>query len=250
MREGDPATADQHPPARASGARRIAAFAVHVLTASGAALALLALIAAVEQHWPLMFWLLGAALVVDGVDGTIARYVQVAAVLPRWSGDSLDFAVDFVTYVFVPAYAIAHSGLLPADAAVAAGILVVLTGALYFADRNMKMADNCFRGFPVLWNLAAFYLFVVRPPPWAGLAAIIVLAGLTFAPFPFIHPLRVARWRPLNIALLGVWSLLAAAALGRDFDAGPWITAALCAIALYFIAAGLVGRSADRHGSA
>src|SRR5215813_659707 len=247
MPHGDPAAADQKAAAPASAARQACAFAVHVLTASGAALAL---IAAVAQDWPLMFWLLGLALIVDGIDGTIARRVQVSVVLPRWSGDNLDFAVDFVTYVFVPAYAIANSGLLPPLTAVPAGILVVLTGALYFADLRMKMADNCFRGFPVLWNLAAFYLFVVRPHPWVGLAMIVVLAGLTFAPFPFIHPLRVARWRPLNIALLVVWSLLAAAALGRNLDAGPWITAALCAIALYFVAAGLIRRSGESDGNA
>jgi phosphatidylcholine synthase len=140
--------------------------------------------------------------------------------------------------------------LLPPVAEVPAAILVVLTGALYFADLKMKMADNYFRGFPALWNLAVFYLFVVRPHPWGGVAAIVVLAALTFAPFPFIHPLRVARWRSLNIALLVVWSLLAAAALGRNLDAGPWISAALCAIALYFIAAGLIRRSGERHGSA
>jgi phosphatidylcholine synthase len=250
MPNGDPAAADQRTSAPASAARKASAFAVHVMTASGAALGLLALMAAVAEDWPLMFWFLGAALIVDGIDGTIARYVRVSAVLPRWSGDSLDFAVDFVTYVFVPAYAIANSGLLPPLAEVPAAILVVLTGALYFADLKMKMAGNYFRGFPALWNVAAFYLFVVRPHPWVGVAAIVVLAGLTFAPFPFIHPLRVARWRILNITLLVVWSLLAAAALGRNLDAGPWISAALCAIALYFIAAGLIRRSGESHGSA
>ena len=148
--------------------------------------------------------------------------------------------------MFVPAYAIAQSGLLPPMAAIPAGIIIVLTGALYFADREMKMADNSFRGFPAVWNIAAFYLFVVRPPPWIGFAAIVVLAALTFAPVPFVHPVRVARLRVVNMALLGVWSLLAAAALGRNLDPAPWITAGLCAIAVYFLAAGLLGREIKR----
>ena len=239
---GDPAAAENAPDARFSPPRRACAFAVHVLTASGAAFALLALIAAADENWQLMFVWLGAALIVDGVDGTIARFVQVSNVLPRWSGDSLDFVVDFVTYVFAPAYAVTASGLLPPLAALPAGIVIVITGALYFADRDMKLADNCFRGFPALWNVAAFYLFVVRPDPWIGLGAIAVLAILTFAPFPFVHPLRVARLRTVNIVLLGIWSVLAAAALGRNLDAGPWITAALCAIGLYFLGAGLLVR--------
>src|SRR5277367_2729156 len=91
----------------------VAAFAVHIFTALGAASALLALIAAVRADWPAMFVWLGIALVIDGVDGTFARRLRVAEVLPRWSGDVLDLVVDILNYVFVPAYALAASGLLP-----------------------------------------------------------------------------------------------------------------------------------------
>src|SRR5215471_12686262 len=92
---------------------RARSFVIHILTASGAALALLALIAAVDRAWSAMFLWLGLALIVDGIDGPLARRFDVARTLPRWSGDTLDLVVDFVTYVFVPAYAISHSGLLP-----------------------------------------------------------------------------------------------------------------------------------------
>ena len=112
-----------------------------------------------------MFVWLGVALIVDGVDGTIARRLKIAEVLPRWSGDVLDLVVDFVTYVFVPAYAIAAGGLLPPPLAIPLGIVIVVTGALYFADREMKTADYYFRGFPALWNVAAFYLFCSSPRP-------------------------------------------------------------------------------------
>ena len=231
------ATAEQ-----GSRLQRAFGFAVHVFTAAGAACALMALISATNEEWALMFLWLGLALIIDGFDGTVARYARVAEVLPRWSGDSLDFVVDFVTYVFVPAYAVAQSGLLPDAAAIPAGIIIVVTGAIYFADREMKLSDNCFRGFPALWNLAAFYLFVVRLPPWIAFGAVVVLAVLTFVRFPFVHPLRVRRLRAVNVTLLIVWSALAAAALGRNLDAGPWIAAALCAIGVYFLIAGLLGR--------
>ena len=115
------------------------AFAVHLLTAAGAALALLALLAAVRGAFDLMFLCLGIALVVDGIDGTIARALDVAELLPRWSGDVLDLVVDFVTYVFVPAYAIAASGYLPEFLAIPLACVIVITGALYFADGDMKI---------------------------------------------------------------------------------------------------------------
>jgi phosphatidylcholine synthase len=222
--------------------RLFAAFLVHILTASGAALALLALNAAVGRHWSAMFLWLGMALAVDAADGPIARALKVGETLPRWSGDTLDLVVDFVTYVFVPAYAIAEGGLLTAPLDTAAGIAIVVTGALYFADRHMKTPDNYFRGFPALWNCAAFYLLLLRPAPWLTAACVALLAVLTFVPFPFIHPLRVRRLRAFNLALLGVGGVLAVIALIDDMAPGPWITGGLCAIGLYVVAAGIFRR--------
>jgi phosphatidylcholine synthase len=222
----------------------IRAWAVHGLTACGAALALMALIFATGGHWEAMFFCLGLALIVDGVDGPLAREFRVAEVLPRWSGDTLDLVVDFVTYVFVPAYAIAASGLMPEFFAIPAGMIVVVTGAIYFADRRMKTEDNYFRGFPAVWNLAAFYLYVLQPPEWIAAAGVVVLAVVSFMPIRFLHPLRVRQWRWLNIALLALWAALALVALVAGLQPGPFVTVPLVLIALYFFAAGLVRRPA------
>ena len=222
----------------------VRAFAVHIFTACGAALALLALILATGEHWAAMFVCLGAALVVDGVDGPLAREFKVAEVLPRWSGETLDLIVDFTTYVFVPAYAIAASGMLPKALAVPSGIVVTVVGALYFADRQMKTADNYFRGFPAVWNLAAFYLYLLEPPEWLAAAMIVVLAVLSFAPIKFLHPLRVKRLRVLNIALLAAWAVLAFLAVVSNLAPGPYVIWPLSAIAIYFFAAGLLRRPA------
>jgi phosphatidylcholine synthase len=214
-------------------------FSVHVLTATGAALALAALLAAVRGAFDVMFLCLGIALVVDGVDGSIARAVKVSELLPRWSGDILDLVVDFVTYVFVPAYAIAAGGLLPLWLGAPAGIVIVMTGAIYFADRGMKTADNYFRGFPTLWNVVAFYLFVLKPAPWLTAGLVALLAVLTFVPFKFLHPFRVARLRTVSIGVLVLRSLLGAYTLARALDPGPWVVAGLVILAVYFIGVGL-----------
>jgi phosphatidylcholine synthase len=219
------------------------AFAVHIFTATGAALALAALVYAVRGQWTAMFGCLGVALFVDGIDGTLARRFKVADVLPRWSGDVLDLVVDFVTYVFVPAYAIAAGGLLPEPLALPAGIVIVVTGALYFADREMKTVDNYFRGFPTLWNGAAFYLFVLKLNPWLAAAVVAALAVLTFVPFKFLHPFRVVRLRAVSIAMVLLWSALGVIALLRDLDPGPWVTGGLIMVAVYFIGVGLTDRT-------
>jgi phosphatidylcholine synthase len=218
----------------------IRAFTVHIFTATGAALALLAMILATGGHWAAMFLCLGLALVVDGTDGPMARAFNVQKLLPRWSGETLDLVVDFTTYVFVPAYAIAASGLLPQLLAIPAGIVVVISGALYFADREMKTKDNYFRGFPAVWNLAAFYLYLLEPPEWAAAIAVIVLAGLSFAPIKFLHPLRVQHWKTFNIGLLALWAVLALVAVIQDLSPGIYVTLPLSLIAVYFFAIGLM----------
>ena len=160
--------------------------------------------------------------------------------LRQLRGQKFDLVVDFTTYVFVPAYAIAASGLLPQVLAIPAGIVVVITGALYFADREMKTKDNYFRGFPAVWNVAAFYLYVLEPPEWVAAAAIAILAGLSFAPVKFLHPLRVQRWRTINIGLLAVWAVLAFVAVVQDLSPGIYVTVPLSLIAVYFFAVGLL----------
>ena len=187
-----------------------------------------------------MFFCLGLALVVDGVDGPLAREFRVAQVLPRWSGDTLDLIVDFTTYVFVPAYAIAASGLLPHVLAIPAGVVVVISGALYFADRQMKTADNYFRGFPAVWNLGAFYLYLLEPAEWLAAAMIVALAALSFAPIKFLHPLRVKHLRVLNVVLLAAWAMLAFLAVIDDLNPGPYVIWPLALIAVYFFVAGLL----------
>ena len=219
-----------------------AAFAVHVFTASGAACALLALIAAVRSDWPQMFIWLGVALFIDGVDGTFARRLHVDKVLPRWSGDVLDLVVDILNYVFVPAYAVVASGLAPPVLAIALGVLIVVTGSLYFADRLMKTSDYYFRGFPAVWNVAVFYLFVLKPGPLATAVAVVALAALTFVPFHVVHPMRIRHLREVTLFALGVWALFAIYAVATDLAPGFWTQAALSFLGVYFVAVGFLRR--------
>lgn len=194
---------------------------------------------AAERRFTEMFVVLGVALIVDGIDGPLARRWQVARLMPRWSGDALDFVVDYTTYVFVPAFAIVASGLMPRPLAIACAIAIVVSGALYFADREMKAADNRFKGFPAVWNVVAFYLLVLKPDAWPGAAVIFCLVALTFTPIYFVHPLRVRRGRILNIVMLVFWAVLALITLLSKLEPNAWVSAGLLATAGYFLVVGL-----------
>ena len=183
---------------------------MHLLTASGAVLALLAL-SAVEQGDELaaLLWL-GVALIVDGIDGTLARAAKVSERVPNVSGDSLDLVVDYLTYVFVPALLIWRGNyLLPAIAfPLTAAILV---SSLYiFARRDMKTDDGYFRGFPALWNVIALYVVVATPSPVVATAITIILIVMTFAPIHFVHPFRSRDYGVVLPATAIAWAIFTA----------------------------------------
>jgi phosphatidylcholine synthase len=214
-------------------------FLVHIFTAAGAGCALMALLAAARHEWVTMFGWLALALFIDGVDGTLARRFRVAEILPRWSGNSLDLVVDFTTYVFVPAFALTISGLLPVPVAAPLGVAIVVVSALYFADEEMKTADNFFRGFPALWNAVGLHLFVLKLPPWIAAAVVVALLVMTFLPLRVLHPFRVRRLRKFNIVALALWSLLGIYALYANLDPGPIVAWCLAALGVYFLGIGL-----------
>ncbi len=215
------------------------AAAVHLFTASGVVWGLLALIAAVNNAWTEMFVWLGIALFVDAVDGPLARKARVREVLPDWDGEVLDLVVDYITYVFVPAYALAMAGLVPDAMAIPCAALVCLSAAAFFANRNQKTRDNYFVGFPTIWNLVVFYFFLFSPPGWLSVTIVIALSLLTVAPIAVVHPVRVAGNRPMTLILLGVWSALAIAALLAELQPRPLVEMGLVLTTLYFVGVSL-----------
>ncbi len=216
--------------------RRAAAFSVHVLTASGGAVAVLALYAAIERDFTATFAWLGLAIFIDGVDGTLARAARVTEVAATINGVILDLVVDFLSYVLVPVVAIWRSDLLSTPLAFWIGLAVIVASALYFADTRMKTADNWFRGFPALWNVLALYLFVFRLPGQVNAAILIVATALMFAPIVFVHPMRVEKMRGPTLAATLLWAACAVLAVWRDLAPGFWVKAGLILSAVYFFA--------------
>lgn len=226
------------------------ALAVHAFTASGIVLAMLAAVAAYRLDWQAFFAWLGIALVVDGIDGPIARRFHVERNLPTISGAALDFVVDYVTYVFLPAFALATGGFAPAPVALGLAGVIVFTSALYFADTRMKMKNNAFRGFPAVWNGVVFLFFVFHPGAWTVAAVTLVLAVLTFLPIAFVHPVRVERWRPVTLAVTLAWFVLAGIALAESLAPPEAVKTGLLVTTLYLALVAGVQQGLDLIGRA
>ena len=219
--------------AQAGPGRRLAAAAVHTFTATGILCALLAVLAVHETAFAVAFAWLGLALLIDGIDGTFARMVDIGHTLPRFSGERLDQIVDYVTYVFVPVLALLKAGILVGGLGLGLAVLILMSSLYHFADNDNKSEDHCFVGFPAIWNIVAFYLFAFPLPVWASALVVLVCGGLTFVPLRWLHPMRVERRMWLNIAASVLWLAAAGMTLWRGFPAPPWAGAILVAVGIY-----------------
>ncbi|WP_406857862.1 CDP-alcohol phosphatidyltransferase family protein [Alsobacter sp. KACC 23698] len=223
-----------------SFAERLPAYCVHFFTASGGALAFLALLATVDGHHAAAFGWLGLALIVDGIDGTIARALHVRDRLPNISGDVLDLVIDFTTYVFVPAAILVFCQLWSREIAILWAVVIIVSAALYFADLRMKTPDNWFAGFPAVWNVVAFYLVVYAPPAWIASAVILVAAVGQALPIVFVHPFRVRQLKPLTLLMSAVWAVAGFVAVAEKLNPDRITHAVLLICALYFTGLGLL----------
>ncbi|MBE0454952.1 CDP-alcohol phosphatidyltransferase family protein [Roseovarius autotrophicus] len=219
---------------------RTCAILVHLFTATGAVFAMLAMLAAIDREWELMFLWLVVAFAVDGIDGPLARRYHVKKYAPEFDGVLLDLIIDYLTYVFIPAFALFKSGLLPGWTGWLAIIVITFASAMYFADTRMKTLDNSFSGFPGCWNMVVLVLFAIEPNFWISLALVTALSLAMFLPLKFIHPVRTRRWRWLSLPMALAWTFFAGWAALVHFDPQSWAHWGLVVTSLYLLFVGIV----------
>jgi phosphatidylcholine synthase len=185
---------------------KIAAWAVHGFTASGAVLGFLAIISIFNNDLVGAFLWLGLALLIDGIDGSLARKIGVLDKTPNIDGSTLDNVIDYLNYVIIPALMIYWFQMVPNgwEIILPAGMFAV---SLYtFANMNMKTNDYYFSGFPAVWNIVVLYFYILNTHPIINVIIILLLFIFTFIPIKFVHPLRVKKIRNLTIFCTVLWS--------------------------------------------
>ena len=186
----------------------LSAWLVHFYTASGAFFAFLALSRIFYDRYRDAFFWLCLSVIVDATDGVLARRVDVASRLPWFSGAKLDDIVDYLTYVFVPAFFVWHALLVPDRWSIVVAGAMLLSSAYGFNRADAKTPDHFFTGFPSYWSIAAFYLYLAGWPPVVNAAILLVLAVMVFVPIRYVHPARTVAWRGATLTFGMVWGAL------------------------------------------
>jgi phosphatidylcholine synthase len=214
-------------PAPAGPRRRTLAWSVHVLTASGAAVGLAALLETARGHPRLaLLWML-VALAIDSVDGTLARRAEVERMVPRIDGRRLDDIVDYLNYVIVPVFFLAWGGRIEPLALAAAPVLASAYG---FSQTEAKTEDGYFLGFPSYWNVVALYAWLLELSAPVTTGWLVALSIGVFVPLKYLYPSQMRAWGRVMNAGAGVWILLVAALLLwpelPGYAAWAWLTLA------------------------
>jgi len=215
---------------------KIKALSVHIFTASGGLLALWALLFIVEGDAKFSLILLAAAALIDSVDGTLARWVDVGIYTPQIDGALLDNIVDYLVWVFMPvawAYYFLHLPFL-------AGAAVLICSLLGFSHTQAKTEENFFRGFPSLWTLVILYLYVLGAGTLVTTLVMLILAATVLMPLKFIYPSRTEQWRGLTLILSIPYSLMLLFMLIYLDEAPLWIAILSFYFPIYYVIASWV----------
>ncbi len=180
-------------------------YLVHLFTTSGVLLSFFALVASIEQNLELVFFYLALALFIDGIDGSLARMVDVKRHTPHINGENLDNIIDYLNYVFVPVFVIYWLDFVPAGLEIISAFIILAVSCYTFANSNIKTSDFYFSGFPALWNIVILYFYILDTDPFLNFFTICLLAIFTFIPIKYLHPFRVKRFRLVSLSVLGIW---------------------------------------------
>jgi phosphatidylcholine synthase len=186
-----------------------AGYALHVMTASGAVAGLLALQAVIDGNIRgALLWLV-VCQVLDGLDGPIARKIDVVIHAPRVDGYVLDLIVDYLTCVVVPVALLVRLQILPHEFQTIIASLILLMSALWFARSDIETEDHWFNGFPAVWNLAVptYLVLNLKPNTVAVVTLILCVSQLTMLKFPHIIRVKAFRFITLPFGVLYIGNL-------------------------------------------
>lgn len=216
--------------------RVIAAWGVHLFTASGAVWGFLTLLAIFEGQFKLAIVWMIIAMLVDGFDGMLARWADVKKYANGIDGSLLDNILDYLNYVVVAAlFLVKAPNMLPEGFALAGACAILITSAYQFTQTDAKTDDHFFKGFPSYWNIMVLYMLMMQLNPWVNLGFLVLFNILVFVPVKYVYPSRNKYLRNLTLGLtylygaIGIWGLL------QYPDTPKWVVWASFVYVAYYV---------------
>ena len=226
--------------------QKLLAWGVHLFTASGAIWGLLTVLAITNENWILTFAWMGLAIFIDSFDGLLARRVRVKEVLPEFDGALLDNIIDFLNYVFVPAFFLSQANMLPAPVSLLGAAMILLASAYQFCQNDAKTDDHYFKGFPSYWNIMVFYMFILSLNGWINLAIVVLLSALVFVPIKYIYPSRTTLHQGLTLTLTAIWGVVNIIIVLTYPSYSPWLVWISLVFAIYYVGMSLFAMYVNR----
>jgi phosphatidylcholine synthase len=198
-------------------------------------MALASLAASVRgDRWAAFAWL-AAQVFVDSTDGWLARAARVRDRAPQVDGSRLDDIVDYLTYVFVPAWLVLWFELVPSPWAWPVAAAMLVSSGMGFSREDAKTDDHFFTGFPSYWNIVVLYLVALQTGPMFNAAVLLVLAAMVFVPIRYVYPSRTTVWRPVTVALGVAWAVAMLVVMWRMPAAPSWLVRASLLYPAYYV---------------
>ncbi len=183
----------------------IKAWLVHLLTCSGLVAGFLSLTYIFKNDQKSALMCLGIALVIDAIDGTLARKFNVLKYAKNIDGKMLDSVIDFFNYIIIPSIMIYWFNIVPVSFEILVPLIILIISAISYSNLNLMTSENFYKGFPCIWNILLLYIYFFDFNQLINLLLISVCIFLKFIPIKYVHPLRVKRFKIYSIIFMFVW---------------------------------------------
>lgn len=171
-------------------------YSPHILTLAGLAFAALALMAIYDGHYQVAARFSLLVLLVDRLDGTMARTLQVRRRLPGISGETLDTITDLVGLTFVPMMLFWCTNLFLDGFGGLIVVAATVTASWKYSRKESFLSKGYSAGAPPIFFSIFLFYFLDLPPIYPTVYTV-VLIGLCLSPVKYpITSLVTTHWKP------------------------------------------------------
>ena len=217
---------------------KVPGYLVHLFTTSGVVCSFFAVLAADKGEFQIAFGWMFLAMVIDTLDGSMARRINIREMIPKIDGHYLDLVVDYVSFVFLPAIVLYKMGALPEPFNFLAVTLILVSGSYNFALANDTSDDGYFVGFPAAWHVLVMYFYLFESSPTVVGSIVGVAFVLHFVPLKFVYITKNIPYPVVTLPMILIWMGVSVWSLVVGPPLPSWLAGCMLVCPAYFLGLG------------